>query len=80
MTTDEHGNTVIIPTGSVWSDILERFTSRKFLMAVAALIVSSIALLCGKMGDLVYVGLVGTVLGIHAVGGIVDKKLNSDSG
>jgi len=77
MTEDAHGQTIVIPTGSVWGDIAERFTSRKFLLSVGALAVSSVALMKGHMSDLVYVGLVGTVLGIHAAGSIVDKKLNS---
>jgi len=68
--------TGVLPTGSVWGDIAERFTSRKFLLAAAALAVSSVALLHGKMDAGIYVYLVGTVLGIHAAGGIVDKKLN----
>jgi hypothetical protein len=68
--------TGVIATGSVWGDIAERFTSRKFLLSTAALAVASEALLTGKMGDQTYVFLVGTVLGIHAAGGIVDKKLN----
>lgn len=68
--------TAIIPTGSVWQDILQRFTSRKFLLAAAALAVASVALLHGKMDAATYVFLVGTVLGIHAAGGITDKKLN----
>jgi hypothetical protein len=78
--TDEHGNTTIIPTGSVWGDILERFTSRKFLLTVFVQAIGAIGLLRHVLDGGTFVALSTLVLSSYSAASIADKRLNSSSG
>lgn len=78
--TDEHGNTTIIPTGSVWLDIAERFTSRKFLLTAFVQGIGAIGFLRHFMDGGTYIALSTLVLGSYSAASIADKKLNSGSG
>lgn len=77
MVEDAHGTTQVIPTGSVWGDILERFLSRKFLLTVGVQAVGGVALLRGIIGGNTYVALSSLVLSSYSAASIVDKKLNN---
>jgi hypothetical protein len=75
---DDHGKTIIIPTTSLWVGILERFTSRKFVLCVAVQCVASYALLwTAKMDGGTYLAFTTLVLGSYSAASIVDKKLNT---
>lgn len=80
MTEDAHGTTQIIPTGSVWGDILERFLSRKFLLTIGVQAVGAIALFRHEMNGETYVALSSLVLSSYSAASIVDKRFNGSSG
>jgi hypothetical protein len=74
---DPHGQTVIIPTGSVWGDILERFTSRKFLLTVFVETVGAIGFLHTHVMDGgTFVALSTLVLSSYSAASIADKRYN----
>ena len=54
----------------------DRWTSRKFFLALMALSTGSAALFIGKFDPTNYIWLSGIVLGIHGGSNILDKKLN----
>ena len=54
----------------------DRWTSRKFFLALMALSTGSAALFIGKFDPTNYIWLAGIVLGIHGGSNILDKKLN----
>lgn len=80
MTDDIHGSTQIIPTGTVWGDILERFTSRKFLLTVFVQGIGAVGFLHHVMDGGTYVALSTLVLSSYSAASIADKKLNNGSG
>lgn len=73
---DEHGNTTVIPTGSIGGDILERFTSRKFILVGFIQAIGAIALLKRVIDGGTYVALSTLVLTTYFAGSVADKKLN----
>lgn len=77
---DEHGNTTIIPTGSIWGDILERFTSRKFLLTAFVQGVGAVGFLKHFMDGGTYIALSTLVLSSYSAASIIDKKTNSSTG
>lgn len=77
--TDDHGNTQIIPTGKVWEDILQRYTSRKFVLVVFIQAIGALALLKHIIDGGVYVALSTLVLSTYFAGSVMDKKLNGTS-
>jgi len=76
---DEHGNTSVIPTGSAWTDLLERYTSRKFVLVGFIQGIGALALLKHIIDGGVYVALSTLVLSTYFAGSVVDKKLNGTS-
>jgi hypothetical protein len=54
----------------------DRWTSRKFFLALIALSTGSAALFINKFDPTNYIWLAGIVLGIHGGSNILDKKLN----
>lgn len=76
MATTDPGASQIIPTGSVWGDIAERFTSRKFFITIFVQAVGAYGFLKGRMDGGTYVALSSLVLSIYGASSVADKKLN----
>ena len=73
---DNHGNTQIIPTGSIWKDTLERFSSRKFLLTVFVQGIGAYGFLNHLMDGGTYIALSTLVLSSYSAASIADKKFN----
>jgi hypothetical protein len=56
----------------------DRWTSRKFFLALMALTCGSVGLFVGKFDPQNYLWLTGLVLGIHGATSTIDKKMNPD--
>lgn len=77
MTDEIHGTTQIIPTGTVWGDILERFTSRKFLLTAFVQGIGAYGFLQHVMDGGSYIALSTLVLSSYSAASIFDKKMNN---
>ena len=77
---DSHGNTQIIETGSLWKDVLERFTSTKFLITVFVQVVGAVGFLHKLMDGGTYVALSTLVLSSYSAASIADKYMNPTTG
>jgi hypothetical protein len=75
---DPHGQTTIISTTIGWS-IVERLSSRKFLLTVFVQAIGAFGFLHGNMEAGTYVAISSLVLSSYSAASIVDKKINGPS-
>lgn len=80
----EHSNTMVFPVAavkaSIWLNLVERYTSRKFVMCSFLEIASTVAAFMKVMEPQTWLAFATLVLGTYCGSTIADKKLNGGTG